>query len=243
MIWAYVRIELLRVLRDPALMFFVGVLPVLIFVGMSLGLGPMVGADAVGDVEAFLMVGMAAYGAATASANIAGQAAIDRLSGWGRQLALSPLTDRAYVAAKAVVSMIVALVPIAGTFIAGSLLGVRAEPGQWWASAAFLSVAALPWGAYGLAVGLVFRSASALTIATGSLVVLAFLGSTFFPLPGMFGMIAAFSPLHGFVGVARQLFGVGEGHPLGVLVAGCVVWSALFLLAALQAVRRRRSTR
>lgn len=243
MIWAYVRIELLRVLRDPALMFFVAVLPVLIFVGMSLGLAPMVGDDAVRDVEAFLMVGMAAYGAATASANIAGQAAIDRLSGWGRQLALSPLTDRAYVAAKAVVSMAVALVPIVGTFVAGSVLGVRADPGRWWASAVFLGVASLPWGAFGLAVGLAFRSASALTIATGSLVVLAFLGSTFFPLPGMFGMIAAFSPLHGFVGLARQLFGVGEDESLIVLVAGSVVWSTLFGLAALQAVRSRRSTR
>lgn len=243
MIRAYVKVELLRVLRDPALMFFVAVLPVLIFIGMSLGVGPVVGSTGDVDVEAFLMVGMAAYGAATAAANIAGQAAIDRLSGWGRQLALSPLTDGAYVAAKALVSLVVALVPIVGTFIAGYLLGVRGTPQEWGTSAAVLGASALPWGAFGLTVGLVFRSASALTIATGSLVVLAFLGSVFFPLPGLLGAMAAFSPLHGFVGLARWLFGLGGGHSPGFLLAGCLGWSVVFVLSALQAVRSRRSIR
>ena len=50
-----------------------------------------------GNVAMLIMISMAAYGAVTATTGIGGEAAVERMQGWGRQLGLTPLRDSSYV--------------------------------------------------------------------------------------------------------------------------------------------------
>ena len=52
------------------------------------------------DVAMYVMVSMAAYGAVTATTGVAGSAALERTTGWGRQLALTPLRPLSFLGAQ-----------------------------------------------------------------------------------------------------------------------------------------------
>lgn len=250
MAWTYLRIELKRVLRDPVMLFFVAVLPIFFYVAFALAVTLPAGRIGIAYPDMYVMIGMAAYGAATAAANISGQAAVERLQGWGRQLGLTPLSDAGYVGVKAAVSMIIALLPIVGTYSVGFFAGVRAPVALWLGSAAVLLVGSASWALYGLCAGLAFRSEAALAAATGGLVIFAFVGNLFFPLTGGLLALARWTPLYGYVSLAR--FPITGGNPLladgsqpfealWVPVANVTVWTAAFALLARSLVRRGRS--
>ena len=78
-----------------------------------------------------VMVGMACYGAATGASTLCGQAALERVHGWSRQLALTPLSTAAYVATKAVVASLTAAVAVAVTFAVAAAGGVAPGPAGW----------------------------------------------------------------------------------------------------------------
>jgi ABC-2 type transport system permease protein len=104
---------------------------------------------------------------------------------------------------------------------------------------------------YGLAVGLAVRSEAALAAASGSLVILAFMGNIFFPLSGTLLTLAKFTPLYGYVSLARypltegHLFNAAEGtvthESLWVPVANVVVWAGILALLSVRLVRRGRA--
>ena len=249
MLGSFVLVELKRLARDPVTVFFVALLPVFLFLAYAYGVSLPSGTVVIEDVNAYVMVGMAAFGAATAAASISGHAAVERLQGWGRQLSLTPLTDGGFVAVKAAVAMVVATVPILGTFLVGALAGVDLPLTTWALSAAVLLLGSSMWAAYGLIPGLVFRSEAAVTAATGGIVVLAFLGNVFVPLQGMALAAARWSPLYGYVALARhpvtggqQLLEGGSGPEpwwVAALSVGC--WGVLFVVSAWLLVARSRS--
>ncbi|MBF0582111.1 MULTISPECIES: hypothetical protein [Corynebacterium] len=45
-----------------------------------------------GNVTAYAMVGMAVYGGITAAVSTVGTTVVEQTTGWGRQLALTPMT-------------------------------------------------------------------------------------------------------------------------------------------------------
>jgi ABC-2 type transport system permease protein len=112
-------------------------------------------------------------------------------------------------------------------------------------------VGATVFAIYGLCFGLAFRSEAAVGAASGSLVVLAFLGNIFFPLSGLMLTIAKFTPLYGFVALAR--YPLTEGHlintatgemtqdPLWIPVVNVALWATIFSLLAVWLVRRSRA--
>src|SRR5690625_1558593 len=94
----YLRLELRRILRDVASLFFIVVLPAFLYIifGASQSYGDEMIVS--GNVTMYIMTSMAAYAAVTSATGIGGIVAIERIQGWGRQLGLTPMSDGQYVA-------------------------------------------------------------------------------------------------------------------------------------------------
>ncbi|MGO1173501.1 MAG: ABC transporter permease [Actinomycetaceae bacterium] len=248
----YYRIEMARLTRDVTTIFFVAVLPAVLYVifGAVQAYGDLELAR--GNVAMTVMIAMAAYGAVTATTSLGGTAAVERMQGWGRQLGLTPMTDAGFVAVKSSVALTLSLVPVAIIYVLGALTSAEGEAAAWALSALVIVVGAVAFAFFGLTVGQIFRSEGAVGAASGLLVVLAFLGNVFFPLSGIMLQIAKFTPMYGYVSLARWPVtdGVplattgadpGPAEPLWVPIVNLVVWTIIFATLAVWSVRRGRA--
>lgn len=250
----YARYDLRRQLRVLSSLFFVIVLPValyLMFGGLADYSSSKVGH---GNVSSYLMISMALYGAVVATTSIAGSAAVEQAQGWGRQLALTAMRGRQYVVAKVLVALTIAVLPVLAVFTTGAIVGAKFEYGWMWLATGAIAVAGSGiFALYGLPMGQLFRSEAAVSLASGSLVVLAFFGNLFTPLSGTMLEIGKFTPLYGIVGLARwpQTEGalVSTSGPsttsdsLGMLVLNVGAWIVIFAAFAVIASRRRTARR
>ncbi len=246
----YTRLELRRIRRDHATLFFTIGLPGFLYLIFGAAQDYADERMLHGNVAFYIMAGMAAYGAVTATTGIGGMAAVERMQGWGRQLGLTPLSDARYVATKAAVALAVASLPVLLVFLLGWATGAEADGWVWLVTALIILVGAITWALFGLAVGLAFRSEASVSVAGGSLVILAFLGNLFFPLSGALLTIAKLTPLYGYATLAR--YPVNEGttvdaagtllpaDPLWVPALNVAVWTGIFALTAIALVRRGR---
>lgn len=239
----YGLLDLRRLLRDRTGMFFAVALPAFLFVVFGLGDDEPYGS---GNVGLYVMISMAAYGAVTATTTVAGSAVHEQTTGWGRQLALTPVPPLAFVAVKTAVAMVVAAVPIALIYTIGAATGARGNAFDWVASAVVVWLGSSVFALYGLAVCLVFRGQNASSIASGLIVVMAFLGNVFTPMDGVILDIGRFTPLYGYAGLAR--YPVSDGHlpidagqdSVWLLLANVVAWTVIFAALAVWGLRRRR---
>ncbi|GAA4418679.1 hypothetical protein GCM10023169_08530 [Georgenia halophila] len=246
----YTGLELRRVARDLVSMFFIAVLPAFFYV--IFGASMSYGSEPVGNGNAalYVMIAMAAYGAVTATTGVGGMAAVERMQGWGRQLGLTPMSDGQYVVIKGVVALVISAVPITLIYILGFFTGAEGSGAAWFLSAVVVVAGAAVFSLYGLLAGLLFRTEAAVGAASGSLVVLAFLGNIFFPLSGTMLTIATFTPLYGYVALARYPLTGGEVvsttgeaaavQPLWMPAVNLVVWGIVFALLCTWLVRRGR---
>ena len=149
----FILLEMRRITRDWVGLFFIAVLPAFFFLifGATLDAKDMTIGN--GNTAMYVMISMACYGAATATTSIGGQAAIERMQGWGRQLGLTPFKDSAYVRTKALIAMAVAAIPILLTFVLGVLLGAKGSTRAWLLSAVICLVGAAVFAVYGILVG------------------------------------------------------------------------------------------
>ncbi len=247
----YYRLELRRLLRDKVSVFFTAGLPVFFY--LLFGASPDYANESVGDgnVAMFVMIGMAAYGAVSATNGVGGGAAIERMQGWSRQLGITPMTDGQQVMVKAATAMTVAAAPIVLIYLAGLLTGARAPLAVWIASAAILLIGASTFALYGLSFGLAFRSEAAVAAASGSLVVLSFLGNIFVPLSGWLLTVAKFTPLYGYASLARWpltdggLLDPNTGdlitEPLWQPLTNVIVWTTVLAMVTVALVRKGRA--
>ncbi len=246
----YYRLEMRRLLRDRVSLFFTAGLPVFFY--LLFGASPSYADENVGDgnVAMLIMLGMAAYGAVSATNAVGGGAAVERMQGWGRQLGLTPITDRQYVTVKAATAITIAAVPLALIFVAGVATGARAPLSVWVASGVILLIGAVTFALWGLCFGLAFRSEAAVAAAGGSLVVLSFLGNIFVPLTGWLLTVAKFTPLYGYASLARWPLTDGGSldpetgnlitEPLWQPLTNVLVWTALLGITTVTLVRKGR---
>lgn len=240
---AYARLDLRRQLRDRFGMFFVVGLPTFMYLVFGLGSDDPVGS---GNVAMYVMVSMAAYGAVTATTSVAGSAATEQVMGWGRQLGLTPVRPVAFVAAKTAVAMAVAAVPVALIFAIGAVTGARGDWTDWTLAAVIVWLGSALFAIYGLAVCLAVRGGNAPGIASGMIVVMAFLGNVFSPMDGLLLDIGRLTPLYGYAALARfplteGWLPVGGQDPLWLPVANVLAWTVIFSLLATWGVRRSRA--
>lgn len=247
----YTGIELRRVGRDYISMFFVAVLPAFMYIVFGAAMAWSDAPVGNGNAAMYTMISMAAFGAVTATVGVGGMAAVERMQGWGRQLGLTPMSDAQYVAVKAGVAFVIALIPITLIYVLGYFTGSQGSGTAWLISALVVVLGAAVFSLYGLLAGLLFRSEAAVGAASGSLVIFAFLGNIFFPLSGTMLTVAQFTPLYGLVALARYPLTEGmmisttgppvEGNGLWIPVLNLVVWTIIFAVTAFLLVRRGRS--
>lgn len=249
----YTLHDLWRQIRAFENMFFIAVLPAALFIMFGVTQGWSNESSGHGNVSAYLMVSMAAYGAVTATTSIAGSAAVERMRGWGRQLAMTPMGTRGYAATKVTVAVAVAVIPVIIVYLAGIFTDSALDDlWRWFATAGIVVACSVVFALYGLAAGLLFRSDGAVSAATGLLVVLAFLGNVFMPLSGALLDFARYTPLYGIVGLARYpitegwvvaVDGAAEQDSVWMLLANVSVWAVIFAAVALFAAREATARR
>jgi ABC-2 type transport system permease protein len=244
--------EYLRNVRMVESTFFIVILPTVLYLMFGALASYSDSPVGHGTVSAYNMTAMTVYGATIATSAIAGSAALERQQGWGRQLGLTGLTGSGYMTGKVMVALGMAVLPIVVVFTAGALTGASFdEPWMWFASGGLALLGSVPFALYGLAAALLFRSETAVSAASGLLVVLAFFGNLFIPLTGTLLDIARFTPVYGIAAMTRwpQLEGTvisisGEStvsDPLWMIVLNVVAWTLVF--AVICRVAARRSTR
>ncbi len=130
---SYIRLEILRTLRDPFYLFLAVVVPIgfyLLFAGLF-GSGPHVPGTLSGDVE--IMVANAVYGGIWACLVATGpRLANERSSGWFRHLSLLPISPWKILAGRTLVAILFALPAMLLVYVTAVLThGVQLPAGEW----------------------------------------------------------------------------------------------------------------
>jgi ABC-2 type transport system permease protein len=232
----YLALDLRRSLRNRRTMFFLLVVPVLIFL--------LVGSSyRHSDPQSFayVMVSMAVYGAMIATTSTGAQVSVERSQGWTRQLRLTPLRPAGYVLTKVASAFVLGVVPVFMVLLVGGLLGADLSAGQWIKVAVLSWVCSLVFAAFGLFLGYLIPAENAMQFIGPLLALLSFFGGLFQPLntlPQTLQDIAPWMPTYAVGLVARSpIMGTGMSF---VHVADLVIWTAIFGLGT--AVLFRRDT-
>ena len=102
----------------------------------------------------------------------------------------------------------------------------------------------------GLSFGLAFRSEAAVSAAAGALVIMSFFGNIFIPLTGWQLTVAKFTPLYGYVSLARRALTGGNTidpdtgnlipEPLWQVLLNVGFWTMLFATITILLVQKSR---
>jgi ABC-2 type transport system permease protein len=185
----------------------------------------------------YFMVGLAALGTMNAVVGGGARIAFERVTGWTRQLRLTPLRPRAYLGTKVAAAYLSALLTIAVLYAAGIALGVSLSTGAWLQMTALLLVGLLPFAALGIMLGHLLGVEAVGPTIGGLSGVLGFLGGVWFPLgDGVMRDIAQALPSFWLVQASHvSLGGPGWSTTGWIVVAG---WTVLLALLAVYAYRR-----
>lgn len=188
----YLRFEIARMVRNRRYLFFTIGMPALFYLVFS-----QTGSNADAKIDGttwgtYFMVSMAAFGALTAGFNAGGpRLAGERVSGWVRQLRITPLPGWAYVAVKVLTGVLMALPAIVVISAIAALDNhVSLAPTTWLQTVLALWAASIPFAALGVMFGFLINSETANPIMGIAMFLLAFFG-------GMFTPVQALPPHHG----------------------------------------------
>lgn len=206
MIGKYLLLETRRAFRNKRFLIFTLAMPVLLFLvyvqlyGKSGGLGGV-------STTAYLMTSMAAFGAMVGAMSAGTRIAVERQTGWNRQLRLTPLTPLAYLLGKGAVAMLIAAPGILIVYAAGGIVShVHLTMAQWLESGLGTWVAILPFAAIGLVIGYVANPESAQAIFSLCFMALSLFGGIWVPvevMPKVMGEIAQVLPSYWLGLIAR----------------------------------------
>ena len=87
----YMSFDIRRALKEPTALAVSVALPSILFIVFGASQNGTDRPINDGNVASYVMIGMAAYGAITGAVGTVGSMVVDEISGWGRQLALTPL--------------------------------------------------------------------------------------------------------------------------------------------------------
>ncbi len=232
-------IELKRVLRNRRTMIFSLVVPAAFYFMFGVGQTYSNESAGRGNVGAFIMISMAAYGAMISTTGAGAMVATERAQGWSRQLRLTPLSPAVYVAVKVIVAMLlglIAVVVVYGIALAGS---ARVDsPGVVVATAAVAWGGSLVFAAFGLFMGYLLPSENVMQILGPGLALLAFGGGLFTPLQdgSLVEQIARFTPMYGINKLAHAPL---TGDPVQWWwLANVALWLAVFAGGAIWRFRK-----
>ncbi|MGW3798798.1 ABC transporter permease [Dermacoccus nishinomiyaensis] len=241
-------LELRRVLRNRRSLIFTLIFPIAMFffVASSISEGDQViGNGVVANVNAYLMVNMALYGAIMAATSAGASVSIERAAGWSRQLRLTPLQPVAYIVIKMIAAIVMALIAVSVTFAAGLGSGkAHADVLSWLEAGAVIVAGSLVFAALGLLLGYLLPSDSVMQMLGGLMAIMSMLGGIFFPIKdgSTFDHFAQFTPMYGIGKLAQWRLSLttsgGHGSFHLVWALNLVAWGLLFIGGAAWSFRR-----
>jgi ABC-2 type transport system permease protein len=243
---SYIRLEILRTLRDPFYLFLAVVVPIgfyLLFAGLF-GSGPHVPGTLSGDVE--IMVANAVYGGIWACLVATGpRLANERSSGWFRHLSLLPISPWKILAGRTLVAILFALPAMLLVYVTAVLThGVQLPAGEWVGVIVLMWIAVWPFALLGIALGYVTNDTTAFGVTYGLYMVLSAAGGLWVPpaiLPSTMLTIARTLPTYHAADLGWQIANGQSPELISAVVL--VVWMLLFLLVAALFARRAARVR
>jgi ABC-2 type transport system permease protein len=227
-------LEIRRLLRNRRTVLVTMVMPVVFF--LIFGLNSAYASSPVGhgNVSAYIMISMALYGAVLATTSGGAMVSIERAAGWSRQLRLTPLTPVAYIAIKAMTSLVLGLGSVVVVYVAGGITGRPSMPGYLWVVTALcVWLGSLLFAAFGLFLGYLLPTENVMQIMGLIMVLLSFAGGLFIPLsqyPHPFQVLAKFTPLYGLNRLAHVPLTGGSVD--GWWFLNLFAWLAIFAAGA-----------
>ena len=234
----YLRLEVVRMVRNRRLIIFSLLMPAVLLLIFG-GLYKQDSLNGVG-AAAYLMVSMGLFGSMSAAIGSGGSIAVERGIGWNRQLRLTPLRPVNYLLTKVVLSLVMALPPILITYAVGAVtLDVRLPAQTWLLIAAGSWLGALPFAALGLVIGYIAKPDSVQQISGLLYMLLAAFGGIWVPveqMPDLMHRIAEWTPTYWVGQIARSpLFHQAwTMHEVWMLA----LWTVVFSLVAVRRFRR-----
>jgi ABC-2 type transport system permease protein len=235
----YLGSEIRRSLRNPRYLVFTLAMPFVLFVFFSSADGSDDSLSGL-SVAAYVMVSMATFGAMGGVFSTGGRIALERSTGWNRQLRLTALSGPGYVAGKALAGFAVAVPSLLVVFASGAAIrGVSLAPGRWLLVGVSVLLALVPIAALGIALGYVARPDSLQAVSGGVIALMSMLGGLWLPIdafPHWLVEVARALPMYWAAGAGRSaLAGTWVGwHGVAVLAA----WTLAFGALAARAYRR-----
>lgn len=215
---AILRIEVRRLLRNRRTMIFTLITPVFFFLLFGLNSAYANQRAGHGNVSAFIMISMALYGAVLSTTSGGTMVSVERLSGWSRQLRVTPLSPAAYIAIKMLTALVLGAVSVIAVYVVGGITGKPSMPVDLWVITALaVWIGSLLFAAFGLFVGYLLPSENVMQVIGFVLMLFAFGGGLFIPL-------SQFSPTLQTAAKFTPLYGLNQlvHYPL---VGGAFAWS------------------
>lgn len=238
----YARFELRRSLRNRRYVFFTLGFPLVFYLLFS----HIYGSVKIGSTSypAYIMVSMAAFAALGAGIATGGsRLATERASGWVRQLRITPLSARGWLATKLACSLALVIPAVGIVLIAGVLsVNVTLSGGAWAQLVASLILGSIPFGLLGLVLGYLFDPGSAETGTRFVYIGLSVLGGLWIPIqvfPNALQDVAKALPSYwlGDLGRSALVYQAPSGAGIGALVG----WTAVLAVALIWLYRRDES--
>ena len=234
----YMRLELLRMLRNRRFFIFSLGFPVVLYYLIA---GPNKNNDDLGgsgiSAPVYYMVGLVAFGAMTAVLSAGARISAERSTGWNRQLRITPLTTRNYFRTKVLTGYAAACATIVVMYVAGATLGVRLPARNWIEMTGLILVGLVPFIALGVLMGHLLTTDSIGPAMGGTTALLSLLGGVWFPVnSGALHDIAEALPSYWLVQASHVSLG---GH--GWTAKGWAImaaWAVVLAFAASWAYRR-----
>jgi ABC-2 type transport system permease protein len=235
----YTRYELLRTFRNRRFFIFSLGFPLLLYVMVA---GSNRNTHNLSDTglsaALYFMVSYASWGTMTAMLSSGARIAGERVTGWNRQLRITPLSARSYFRAKVVTSYLMALSTLAVLYSAGAAFGVSLPAGRWLEMTGLILVGLIPFAAGGILIGHVATTDSIGPIMGGGVAILAFISGVWFPLgdSGFLHDVAQFLPSYWLVQAGHVALG-GDAWPARAWI--CIaVWTIVMARLAMRAYRK-----
>jgi ABC-2 type transport system permease protein len=235
-----VKTEILRLRRNRRYVITTLLIPIALY----LAIGKSTSKDVYGvEFAAYYMVAMATFG--TFSGALTGNAiriSTERKEGWIRQLRLTPLPPNSYVIGKLAASMAITVPSVIIVLLLGRFYGGvhLAHSWEWIAIAVVIWVGALLFTALAVAIGYRYQPDQAQPIALLIYFLFLILGGVLFPLGGFLKNLASYTPTGEAVKISTDV--IGGASVSGWLIAGMVVWLAIFSALAWASVRATAET-
>lgn len=238
---SYMRVELVRTLRDPFYLFLAVVVPIgfyLLFAGLF-GDSPHPAGTISGSVG--IMVAMAVYAGIWACLVATGpRLANERGSGWFKHLSLLPISPWKVLAGRALIAILFALpamLLVYGTAVLAR--GAQLPAGEWVSTILLTWIGAWPFALLGIALGYVTNESTSLGVTYGLFTAVTTIGGLTVPpsiMPSAMLNIAKTLPTYHAADLGWRL---ANGQAPELISAVVLVgWAVFFLLVAALFARR-----